>query len=451
MDPHDPTTEPQEVRDPRPGLPPKLSRLRLKLGQKAKREPKFRFYSLYGHLLRDDVLWTSWARVRDGKGGRTPGVDGVTVDHIVNAEDGPEQLVARIREGLRDRSYRPDAVKRIEIPKANGKMRPLGIPTIRDRVVQTAVLLLLEPIFEADFLDCSHGFRPGRSAHDAVHEVSANIRRNYRAIYDADLKGYFDSIPHDKLMKGLERRISDRSMLRLIRLFLRAPIQEGKGPPRRPTSGTPQGGVISPLLANSFLHWFDLAFHGKNGPGTWAKARLVRYADDFVVMARFIDQRIIRWIEETIEGRLGLAINREKTRVLNIEDEGELLEFLGYGFRWCKSLRMQEHRRYLRVEASKRSQQRARDRMRDLTSARFCFVPPEQVVSNLNRYLRGFLNDFSVGHPKRVRWNLVRFAEERVAGHLRRRSQRPYRPPEGVSLQAHAHALGLMAVTGARG
>lgn len=453
MDLNDPTTE-QEVlldearKDRRPQVPPKLSKLRFKLGHKAKREPEFRFYSLYGLLLREDVLHTAWAVVSDSKGGRTPGVDGVTVHHIVEAEDGVEELLAQLREELRDKAYRPDPVKRIEIPKANGKTRPLGIPTVRDRVVQTAVLLLLEPIFEADFLDCSHGFRPGRSAHDAVKEVTSNIREKYRAVYDADLKGYFDSIPHDKLMKGVEQRISDRSMLRLIRLFLRAPVKEGKGPPRRPRAGTPQGGVISPLLANSFLHWFDRAFHSKSGPGTWAKARLVRYADDFLVMARFIDHRITNWIEHVIEGRLGLTINREKTKILNVENEGTILEFLGYAFRWSRS-----HRpggggpAYLRVEPSKKSKQRARAKIRDLTGPRFCFMPPADVVVGLNRMMRGWLQYYCLGHPAQARWDLVRFAEQRVARHLRRRSQRPYRPPEGMDLFRHIRDdLGLMRV-----
>ena len=183
------------------------------------------------------------------------------------------------------------------------------------------MLLLLEPIFDADFLDCSYGFRPKRSANGAIEEVQANLRAGYTEVYDADLQVYFDSIPHDKLMKGIETRVSDGSMLRLIRSFLQAPVQDGTKPPTRPGSGTPQGGVISPLLANSFLHWFDLSFFSENGPAKWAKARLIRYADDFVVMARFIDQRIIGFIEEKIERRLGLVINREKTRVLQLNDE----------------------------------------------------------------------------------------------------------------------------------
>jgi len=227
--------------------------------------------------------------------------------------------------------------------------------------------------------------------------------------------------------------------------FLRAPIQEGKGPPTRPTSGTPQGGVISPLLANSFLHWFDRSFFSKNGPANWAKARMVRYADDFVVMAKFIDHRIVGFIEEKIERRLGLVINREKTRVVRVKDEKATLDFLGYRFRYSRS-----HRkgggddRYWRLEASPKAQKRAREKIHELTSKKFCFVPVQSVVDNVNAALNGWLNYFIKGHPAAARWDLVRYAESRIAAHLRRRSQRPYRPPEGISLYQHAHDLGLI-------
>ncbi|WP_437593126.1 group II intron reverse transcriptase/maturase [Sorangium sp. So ce1000] len=456
MDRKDPTTEQEspvdQVRkDPRGSMPPKLAALRFKLGQKAKQQPEFRFYALYGHLLRVEVLETALATVAASDGCDTPGVDGITMSQIVNTEGGAAAYLEVIREELRAKSYRPQPVKRVYIPKANGKQRPLGIPSIRDRVVQTAVLLLLEPIFDADFLDCSYGFRPKRSAHGAIDEVQANLRAGYTAVYDADLQDYFDSIPHDKLMKGLETRLADGSMLRLIRLFLRAPVQEGKGPPRRPGGGVPQGGVVSPLLANAFLHWFDRAFFSKNGPAIWAKARLVRYADDFVVMARFIDHRIVGFIEEKIERRLGLVINREKTRVVQMKDEDTTLDFLGYTFRWSRSHRPGGGPRYWRAEASSKAQQRARDKLRELTSERFCWMPIKDVVERVNALLRGWLGYFSKGQPAKARRKLVRFAEQRLVRHLRRRSQRPYRPPAGVGFFQHVHDLGLIAPGEARG
>jgi RNA-directed DNA polymerase len=437
-------------KDPRGAIPPKLVSLRFRLGQKAKQDPGFRFYTLYGHLLRVDVLETAFETVAAGDGCDTPGVDGVTMNQIVTAENGAAKFLADLREELRTKTYRPQAVKRVYIPKANGKMRPLGIPTIRDRVVQTAALLILEPIFEADFLDCSHGFRPERSAHDAIEEVHANLRAGYTEVYDADLQGYFDSIPHDKLIRGLEQRLADGSMLRLIRAFLRAPIQEGKEPPKRAMRGTPQGGVISPLLANSYLHWFDRAFHSKNGPAVWAGARVIRYADDFVVMARYVRTRIRGFIEETIEGRLGLVINREKTRVVQLKDEGATLDFLGYRFRYSRSHRPGGGPKYWRVEASPKAQARARDKIRELTAPKFCFMPVKDVVQRVTTVLRGWLGYFSKGHPAKARWDLVHFAEQRLVRHLRRRSQRPYRPPEGVSFYQHVHDLGLLARTEGR-
>jgi RNA-directed DNA polymerase len=313
-------------------------------------------------------------------------------------------------------------------------------------VVQTAVLLVLEPIFEADFLDCSFGFRPGRSAHQALGEIQQHLEAGLREVYDADLKGYFDSIPHDKLMAGLEQRIADRSVLKLIRMWLRAPVVAADEQGRhvtRPRSGTPQGGVISPLLANSFLHWFDQAFYGPQGPATWAKARLVRYADDFVVLARYQGQRLAEWIETKLETRMGLVINREKTSVVNLKDPHNGLNFLGFTFRYYRDLHGGKHY-YLNVFPSKKALAREREKLREMTNSAYCWMPVPELIQKLNKQLRGWANYFSFGYPEMAMREINHFVRERMVAHLGRRSQRRYRPPKDVSFYQHLNKLGLV-------
>jgi RNA-directed DNA polymerase len=430
-------------------LPPRVAALRQKLAQKAKQEPKFRFYSLYGGVMDPDTLLAAWCRVCSNGG--APGVDGRSIEQIKRKENGVESLLKEIGRELRDKSYRPAPVKRVYIPKANGKMRPLGIPTVKDRVVQMAVLLILEPIFEADFEDCSYGFRPGRSAHQALEEIRQHLLDGKSAVYDADLKGYFDTIPHKKLMACVRMRVVDSSVLKLIRLWLEAPVAEPSDKPgnqpriKRNDKGTPQGGVISPLLANIYLHWFDKAFHSAQGPAHWAKARLVRYADDFVVLARYQSEQLRQYIEDKLEQWLGLELNREKTRIVDVKKQS--LDFLGYTFCHVNS-RWYPGTKVLSMRPSTKAVQRQKDALRELTGARSRTVPVTELIGTINRQLRGWSNYFGHGYWKDAFHEINLHVQIRLRQHLRQKSQCRYRVPAGQTLYQHLQQLGVIQLKG---
>lgn len=421
---------------PRVQLSSKLITLRQKLYCKAKKEPKFRFYTLYSHLQREDVLKAGWEMV--WKNGGAAGVDGVKLEDVE-----PEKLLEEIRRELEARSYQPQAVRRVYIEKPGGGLRPLGIPVVKDRVVQAAVLLVLEPIFEADFCDTSYGFRPNKSQHQALEAAREHLRTEHKVVYDVDLQSYFDSIPHDKLMKCVEMRIVDQGILKLIRLWLKSVVAEkgDNGKPRmtRPRAGTPQGGVISPLLSNIYLHWFDKVFKRSR---VSQEAKVVRFADDIRVFAKGTGPEVEKFLNGTLQDWMGLTINREKSRTVRLGGKKASVDFLGFTMRYDQDLHGRPWR-YLNITPSKQAVQRAKLHIKEQTSSSMCFKPIKDMIDDLNKWSRGWKEYFSFGYPRAEFRRINHYLFKRVEGHLKRRSQRPYKPPPGVTFYTQLRNLGL--------
>ena len=389
-----------------------------KLREKATAEPKFRFYSLYDKTHRMDVLGEAYRKAKANGG--ASGVDGETFEEIETR--GIDDYLAGLQLEMKQRRYEPKPVRRVYIPKPNGKQRPLGIPTIRDRIVQTAFLLILEPIFEADFADTSYGFRPGKSAHDAVREIQKYLNWGCVEVYDVDLERYFDTVDHTKLMKLVARRISDGEILHVIRQWLDCGYIED-GQHRQSTRGTPQGGVISPLLANIYLNPVDQAFK-RSRLGTIGRGsiHLVRYADDMVILAQGNLEEGIGLLSHYVE-RLGLRVNPEKTHRYRLAGEARL-DFLGFRFH-CATNR-KTHKRLMLVYPSPKSQERFRATVRRYMHHSNPLRVKEQ-IGNLNRYLRGWVGYFRLGNATATLHDLRRFVEERTRHVIwRRRGKRGY-------------------------
>ena len=424
---------------------PHLALMREKLSVKAKNEPKFRFYNLKRLVVETETLKCAWAQVRANNG--APGVDGVTIEDIEQSEGGVEGFIAGIQKELHEKTYRASPVRRKYIEKANGKLRPLGIPTVKDRVVQCAVKLIIEPIFEADFHDCSFGFRPNRSAQQAVDRIAAEIKLGKRQVYDADLSSYFDTIPHDKLFLALRTRITDSGVLSLIRQWLKSNSVEPNGVQKSPKGkGTPQGGVISPLLSNVYLHWFETCAM-LVAKATNQVMSIVRYADDFVILAGKWADGFVQRIEGELENRFGLVVNREKSKLLDMEADKSALSFLGYEFRYVRDRHYCKGDRYLEWCPSNKSVKKVCRKVKEETMRRKLLLPVEGVIKRLNLVLDGWGRYFKCGYPSRQFAKVNSYVQCRLHKFLNRKSQRQYRLKYAETYYGELQELGLIALT----
>lgn len=391
----------KETKDP-------VRKLQRTLYRQAKGKSKWRAWSLYGDLCRKEILEAALQRVMENGG--SPGIDGMKVRELKEDPEMRQRWLEQLREELQTKTYQASPVRRVSIPKGNGKMRPLGIPTVKDRVVQTAAVIVLQPIFEADFHENSYAYRPRKRAQQAIDVIKEAILSGRREVLDADLSGYFDTIPHAGLLSLVKKRVSDGSMLGLIKMWLRAPIVEqdsktGKQSSTTNRCGTPQGGVISPLLANLYLSGLD---HAVNG-GQHMKAVMVRYADDFVILCRKgqgeeITKRVRQWLD-----RRKLRLNSEKTRLLDFHQES--LDFLGFRLSWRKA---KSGKSYPHVEPSPKSCAKLRDTIREETAWSTQWKSAEEIADQLNQRVRGWIGYFHYANSTEVFRKMDWFTKNRM-------------------------------------
>ena len=429
-------TTPKQIRD-----------LQNKLYRKAKNEPGYRFYQLYDKVYREDILLHAYARAKANNG--TPGVDGESFEDI--EKKGKIEWLNGLRKELHDRTYKPQPVRRKMLDKPGGGQRPLGIPTIRDRVAQTAAKLILEPIWEADLEPNVHGYRPGRSAQDAIQKVDELLQAGYRDVVDADLSKYFDTIPHTELMQCVARRIVDGQMLHVIQMWLKVPVEErdeetgkvritgGKDNDR----GTPQGGVVSPGLANLYINRMLKGFRQTKREEQF-RARIVNYADDFVILSLGKAKEALGWTGGVLK-RLGLTLNEKKTSIRNARQER--FDFLGYTF--GPHISPRTGRPYMGYSPSKKSVARIKEKVGELLDRRNG-APWEEIRQELNQKLSGWRQYFSIGTTSRAYRAVDEYVYDWVRNFLRRRHKVSSQGTRQFSGERVYGALGVLRLQGPR-
>ena len=391
--------------------------LQRKLYLKAKQDKAFKFYVLYDKVRLEYFLWEAYQRVKANGG--APGIDRVNFEQIEKA--GLPEYIEGIRKDLLDKTYKAQAVRRVYIPKANGKQRPLGIPTIRDRVVQMSCKMVIEPIFEADFGEDSYGFRPKRSAKDAMAKIKGYLKEKRTHVLDGDLEAYFDTIPHDKLMIVIKERIADKAVLALIGQWLKCPVIDSENRTsggKNNRQGTPQGGVISPLLSNIYLNLLDRIIAHPRSEFARAGIRIVRYADDFVLLGGHISDKISDQLEGILT-RMGLRLNKEKTSRKQLWKES--MDFLGFTIRWARTPYKGSVNKFWNILPSKKSEKKIRQSIREILRSSY-HSKPASYVNKLNTKLRGWINYFKIEGVTQMYTSV-----SRIAGYLGQSIYRIYR------------------------